>query len=677
MRSSLACFFALLAPALAAVKSPVHARYFEPAADRFVSHTPGATVTVAARGAEYRSGARRFGLRWEGSRAAELEGGAALESYSNYLVGRRENWRLRVPHFGEVRAKGLYPGIDAVYYWSDGKFEFDLVLAPGADAGRAKLSFAGARRVRVKDDGSLSVETGEGRFELKRPVAYQVFDGRRVPVAARFLVSRNQVRMEPGFYDRSRELVIDPVVFASYFGGDRSDSASALAVDPFGGVWVAGTTSSTLDIETAPTIQVSPAGKRDNYLAKFVRTAEGGLRLSYYTYYGGSENDQVTAMTLDANGFVYLTGTTQSNDYPRAGFMLQESPGGDIDAFVTVLKPEDPFGEYVWFSGFYGGAGRDVPTSIAVDGFGAIYVGGYTSSQELPGVSGKLQGANRGGWDAFLIRVQITAPAPLIYATYLGGDGTDSISKILVAPDQTVYLVGYTGSSDFPVTTETEHEKNNIDVFIARIDVGRQGLDALVLGGYVQAGGLDVPAAAALSADGQIWIAGYTTSEDLPIASTAHRSTFAGEVDGFLLRVNPNAPVESWVTYGSYLGGSSTDVPYALALGENGRVAVAGYTFSPDFPHLDSAPATPVRGADAFVTLLDTNVAGPAALVVSRTFGGSLSDAAVGVGFTQEGFLAAAGSTTSFDLPSTDESNKTTALGLDQSFIVTVAPPAR
>ena len=677
MKSSLACLFALASLAVASVPSPDHARYFEPSGDHFVSHTHGATVRIDGRGAEYRSGARGFSMRWAGVTGSNPIGQSKLASYSNYLTGPRSEWRTRVPHFSQVRANSLYPGIDAVYYWAGNEFEFDVTVAPGADSRTARLRFDGTKRVRIGHAGELEVETAAGSMTLRKPVAYQMIDGKRHSVEARFRVARNEVGFEVGRYDRSRELIIDPVVYTGYFGGDRADYAAALAIDTFGSVWVAGHTTSTLDVTSAPTIQISPAGKRDNYLTKFVRNAEGGLTLGYYTYYGGAENDQVTAMRLGPNGFVYLTGTTTSTDYPAGGAVLQSAPGGDLDAFVTVLKPEDPFGEYVWFSGFYGGAGRDVPNSIAVDAAGSVYVAGYTSSADLPGVDGRLQGSNRGGWDAFLIQVTTSAPSPLAYATYLGGDGTDVIADIAVAPDQSLYLVGYTGSSDFPVSVASEHARNQIDIFVSRVDVRRGGLDALLFAAYVPASGLDTATRMALDTDGQIWITGYTTSEDFPTTSTAHRNTFAGEADAFLLRVNPGAAPESLVTYGSYLGGSSTDVASAIALGANGQVALAGYTFSLDFPFADSSAAAPVRGADAFVTLLNTNAAGPGALVVSRTLGGSLQDAATGVGFMQGGVLATAGFSTSFDLPSTDGTNKTTQFGLEQSFVFTVTPPAR
>jgi hypothetical protein len=203
------------------------------------------------------------------------------------------------------------------------------------------------------------------------------------------------------------------------------------------------------------------------------------------------------------------------------------------------------------------------------------------------------------------------------------------------------------------------------------MDFRRTFLDSLLYCRYTGGGNLDVAQAMAIDRDGQIWVAGYTLSNDYPATQNAYRATIAGSTDGFLTRYDLTRPSNEEITYSTYLGGRATDVIYGLALAQDGRVAVAGYTFSDDFPLVDSQAPSGVRaGADAFLALIDPNRAGDAGLVFSRVVGGVYTDVATGVALAADGTLYVSGASTSPDILVTDGSSKLTPPGSTQRFVV-------
>jgi hypothetical protein len=215
---------------------------------------------------------------------------------------------------------------------------------------------------------------------------------------------------------------------------------------------------------------------------------------------------------------------------------------------------------------------------------------------------------------------------------------------------------------------------SSVDAFLVRLDLSRPGLDSLVYGTYLGGDGLDVVRAMRLDGAGGLWLAGYTSSYNFPVSPDAHRTALAGETDLFLTRLDlARLGSGNAITYSTYVGGAATDVLYGMSLAPGGRVALAGYTLSSDFPQVGGAPVG-TSGPKAFLALLDPAVPGPSALVFSSLFGGTLIDAATGVAADAAGRLFVSGFTTSPDFPVTDGSQKLVPGGATQSFIVEVAP---
>ena len=649
---------------------------------RYFSRGGHGTWLVEAKRASIAAGGHAITIEWLNSSAAVLAGKSALPSRSQYFLGNdRSKWLSSVPHFGAIRGSELYPGIDVVYYFRDAKPEFDVVVAPHVDPSPVKFRFASSVQVSKSSDGLLLRSNGK-EILLHAPFAYQEANGRKVKVDARFALSREgEVSFELGEYDRSRELIIDPILSAGFFGSDADGAGNAIAIDNRGDVWVAGYGRNVVPLPSTPDpLQATPAGGQDAFLAKFSRTSDGVLILRYWTLFGGATDDVANAITVDNSGFVYLTGTTDSTNFPVQGPPLQNGIGGETDSFVVTLRPEDPDGNYVWYSAFYGGTGRDAGLAITIDNAGGIYFGGSTLSPAIPGTDGRLQCCGRGGFDAFVVKaVPGASGSSLAYATYFGGDRTEVLTAIALDADGNVFFSGYTASSDFPITEPPLRERpvQAIDMFLVKADFRRSGLDALLRAMYLGGNGVDIPYAMAITPNGRVWLAGYTQSTDLPLTEGSYRTVPAGSSDVIVMRVDVNSATNP-IEYATLVGGRGADVAYSMQLLSDGRLALAGYTFSDDFPIIDSTPAGRLRTgtSDAFVAVLDPNLQGAASLTFSQVIGGTLSDWASGLVVDPTGTFYLVGGSTSRDLPTTDGTSKITPGGSTQGFIVRAVPPA-
>ncbi len=660
--------------------------WFEARQERFVARGARYGLTLGREGATLSlSGSQRVRIALAGGNPkARLEAIEPLAARTDYFLGARpERWRRDVQHYGRVRYREAYPGVDLVYYASGRQLEYDFVVAPGADPAAIRVRFQGARGVRLEGDGTLTVEAGGSNLRQPPPHAYQEIDGVRVAREARYQVARGgEVRFALGSYDRTKPLVIDPVlVYAGYLGGAGGGVARAVAVDRNGDVWVTGASASPVDrpAGTDP-FQSEVKGQRDVFVAKLRVGADGSASLLYWTFLGGSQDDEATAIAVDSNtGSVYLTGWTSSTDFPLAGGSSQSANGGERDAFVVWLKPSDGGKAALWYSSYFGGAAVDVGTGAAVDPRGAVVIVGYTQSTEIAGIGGSsLQQSNRGGLEAFIARFRPGAPQgqSLEYATFLGSGGSDAATCVALDAQGRIWLAGYTTSDNFPVTDGAwqDSPRSLGDAFLARLDLTRPGLDALDYATYLGGGALDVAESLALDADGSVWVAGYTLSTDFPTTPGAYRTTPAGSVDAFVTRLDFSQPRAQALRYSTYLGGSDGDICYGLALLGSGRVAVAGYTMSPDFPVTGSAAQARARSAfpEAFLATLDTAKPGVEALAYSTYFGGAYADVATGLAADAAGNLYVAGYSSSNDLAVTDGSLRQVTASTAVSFVLKV-----
>ena len=322
--------------------------------------------------------------------AAGLE---KLPGISNYLIGNDpKKWRTDIPNYARVRFQDVYPGVDLVCYGQGGQLEYDLLVMPGADPRRIELAWDGVDRLERNSDGDLVLRTPAGAVVQKRPLVYQEAGGRRVRVAASYEVrAGNHVTMALAHYDRSRPLVIDPVVliYSTFLGGTGDDGATSVAVDSAGSAYVTGWTYSA-DFPTQSPYQGINRGQRDVFVSKL---STAGSALVYSTYLGGSGDDWPEEIAVDSTFHAYFAGFTTSSDFPTQSAFQSTAKSGQ-QAFVTKLSPA---GTALVYSTYLGGSGQDGANSIVADAAGYAYVVGDTASAAAARSNGDVLNS---GWQA-------------------------------------------------------------------------------------------------------------------------------------------------------------------------------------------------------------------------------------------------------------------------------------
>jgi Beta-propeller repeat len=580
-----------------------------------------------------------------------------LPGKMNYLIGRDPaRWHTDLPTYARVRYRELYPGVDAVFYGTQGDIEYDLVLSPGTSPGKISFALDGAKQIKLAANGDLvlALENRGIKVRQLRPVVYQRVNGARRPLSVHYVIHRDKT---VGFvvprYDRKLPLVIDPTLaYSTYIGSNTVDTVSSVAVDQFGQAYATGST--VFGFPTKNPAQGNQLGT-DAFVTKFTPSGGG---LVYSTILGGSSSDTGNAIAVDRFGSAYVAGGTNSTDFPTTPGAFQ-SPGIDADnAFITKLSPS---GSSFVYSLVLGGGDSDDITALALDSEHRVYVTGFTCSTNFPlknAFQPVTEGQNcaDGGDDAFVTRVN-PAGTDLDYSTYL--DGTVESLGTGIAVDSTfhAYVTGSTESPDFPTTPgafqttfkagiipEFPHDILESNAFVTKFSAdGRYLVYSTFLGGTVN----DVAGAIALDPDGRACVTGNTQSPDFPVSSSAFQKTMHGSNDAFVTKLQING---SGLFYSTFLGGSGGEGGTSIAVDSFGRAWVAGGTSSTDFPVLNPIQAHLAGAQDAFVTKLSAT---GNALFFSTYLGGTANDVANSIRLDSQGNAFLGGATDSTDFPTT------------------------
>jgi hypothetical protein len=491
------------------------------------------------------------------NRDAAVEGLEPLPGKSHYLIGNHpENWITNVPQFASVQCRQVYPGIDLVYHGdaaTSGRLEYDFVVAPGADPSRILLAFDRGARIEPRS-GDLLLAAAHSTLRQLRPRVFQYLDGEKREIPGRYRMSNQGagkvVQFELGRYDRSRELVIDPVfLYGTVLPGSGNDDGLAVAADAAGNAYVTGYTTST-DFLTASPFQGQLVGGKDVFISK-VNAA--GTALVYSTYLGGSSDEEGHGIAVDASGNVYIAGWTSSIDFPTH-LPLQAALLGTRNAFVAELNAA---GSALVYSTYLGGSGSDQANAIALDSAGAAYITGSTNSTNFPAVSA-WKASLPGVANAFVAKLSAAGTA-VAYSTYLGGSGTDSGNGIAVDSIGEAYIVGSTTSSDFPVYTAIQKTYGGGgDAFVTKFNAAGS---ALTFSTFYGGSGQDQAYGIAIDFANSVSISGFTSSiNTFPLVNALPSPPVAAS--GFLIKL------DSGLGY----------VRFATILNDNGRgVAVDGF----------------------------------------------------------------------------------------------------
>jgi hypothetical protein len=625
-------------------------------------HLAGADATLLLPAGGQRSKPASVRLQFVGARSgSRITGLDELPGKINYFIGvDQSRWRTNIPTYAKVRYPDLYPGVDVVFYGHRGQVEYDLVVAPGADPGAITLELSGLGRPRVDAGGDVVLSDGSGEVRLHKPVIYQDADGGRRPVAGRYVLhGRHRLKFAVAAYDRSRALVIDPViVYSTYLGGASAESFPGVAVDALGNAYLAGDTLST-DYPTVNPLQ-PPRGSRFVVVSKLNAT---GSALVYSTYLGGSPNEQAAStannglgagVAVDGVGNVYVTGFTNSNNFPVTATAFQPSLAGEQDVFLTKLNPA---GNAILYSTYLGGSGSETARRVAVDDSGKAWIAGATDSANFP-VKNAAQPLIAGGADAFAAKLDTaqSGAASLVWSTYLGGSADDSqfgsLSNAAVAVDAVgnAYVAGGTRSFDFPVLNALQPTHlggvGTIKCFVTKLTATGALAYSTYLGGSANEACFDV----AVDAAGHAHVTGFTNSQNFPLKDPLYPTSIIaqGGEDGFVTKLSADGSKLVFSTFlmGPGVNGSSRG--QAIALGPDGRVHVTGRTMASNLQLKDPVQNVAGGNFDAFVTVLNNT---GTALVFNTYLGGTLQESGTGLAVGPAGSVFVAGRTQSLNYP--------------------------
>lgn len=558
-----------------------------------------------------------------GNPAAKTVGLQPLAGRVNYLEGRNPTgWHTNVATYAAVAQRGVFPGVDLVYHGAAGRLEYDVVVAPRTNPASVRLRVDGTAALHLGDGGDLIADSAAGPVVQQRPVAYQDVAGGRRFVKVDYVLDQGIVRFRTGAYDRTRPLVIDPVLlYGSYLGGSGDDAANKVAVDPSGAAYVVGTTASADFPTTLGALDRSADGDKDVFVTKL---NPSGTAEAYSTYVGGGSMDLGTGIAIDATGAAYIAGFTQSADFPTTPGAPKVAFGSDsLDAFVAKLTPG---GAALAYSTYGAPMTRtdEGGMAITVDGTGAAYVTGGAA------------------YPTYVVKVspdgsQIAQSAAA--ATILSGPRKCCTSPfdLTLGPDGSVYLTGHGGPS----------QQYSSSDFVAKLDPTMATLDYFTTfsgGGFLDGQAIVVDATGAAYITGETQgINGYPPPPD---------ATF---VYGFLTKIAPDGSVD-YLTYMPH------GIGYDIVLDGAGNPWVTG-TNDPAF--VTTPDALPGSGS-GYVARFDT----AGAIAYATKFGGSGSTDPTGIAIDGNGSVYVTGSTSSVDFPTTAGAVGTGLVGGYDAFII-------
>jgi hypothetical protein len=526
-------------------------------------------------------------LQWIGSRRnVPITGQDRLPGLSNYIIGNDPaRWRTGIPQYRQVKCRGIYRGIDVVYYGNQRQFEYDLVLSPGVDPRKIRLRILGADKIRISPQGDLVLTIPGGEIFQKLPFIYQAENSSRRHIPGKYvLLAANEVGFSIPSYDSRKSIVVDPMLsYATYLGGSANDSARAIAIDGSGNAYIAGETIST-NFPTAgsPPYQSARSGSTDAFVAKLNAS---GTALLYSTYLGGSSSQVARAIAVDSNGSAYIAGNTSSTDFPVTPGAFVTSRSQFVETgFVSKLNSTGASLAYSTYIGTGSGNNDTYVYGIAVDTAGCAYIAGETGDWGLPTSPTAFQPSLNYYNDAFVFKLNAQGTGA-VYGTYLGGHEYDGAYGIALDSSGNAYIAGHTVSTNFPTQNPIQASRPTSlsweDCgFVAKLNADAS---ALIYSTYL--GGVAWTAANAIATDssGNAYVTGVTnpptSGPDVFPLLNPLQSTRAGGADAFLTKFTPAGAL----VYSTYLGGSGEDAGLAIGV-RSGNAYVAGKTFSYDFP---------------------------------------------------------------------------------------------
>lgn len=642
--------------------------------DRTTFHTvtPSGRVSIDDQGVTYRAPAARPAETGDGVIRERFIGAGPLRPRGrqpgptrlNYFVGAQRLWRRDIVTHRSVDLGEVWPSIRVEMAARRDGVEKIFVVEPGGRVSRISIALQGARSLSIADNGDLLIATGLETMRMTKPSAYQDIDGARAPVSVAYRLEGDVYGFHVGPYDPRHPLVIDPLLVSTFVGATSFEAARTIAKDIHGDIIVAGQVVGSdflpADWATPGAFDTTVHGSHDVFVAKLTSDLSTVLAV---TFIGGTDFDEVHGLGVDSAGNIFISGMTESPDYPVVGG-LGTIRRGRFDVFVSKLSNDL---STLSASTLVGGSADENALALAVDAADNVVIAGFTTSSDYPTTPGALDTVFDGEADAFVTKLANTLADPLLASTFLGGSGDEQAEGLVVDGLGNVFVAGLTRSADFPTTASAVDRTLDGplgDAFISKLasDLSGPLLASTLLGGS----SYDAAHAIALDGPGNVIVTGETNSVDFPTTVGAFDVEHNGFGDVFVTQVMPD--LSGPVIASTLIGGSSDDRGRALAIDATGHVVVTGETGSSDYPTVRAFDAT-FNGdvVDGFVSRLVPDFS---ALAASTFVGGRSIDLPEGVLVDPSDNVFVAGGTFSADFPSTPGGHNPTFSGNGDVFVM-------
>lgn len=583
-----------------------------------------------------------------------------LKHKTNYFKGNDPSkWASNVNSYEAVILKNVFPEIDVVVYFENGSPRYDFGLRIGANPNDISFSIDGADQVETDPEEGLVIHTKLGKIYNGDILAYQHISGQRQEVDCEIVKNQNTYSFKLGDYSPNHPLVIDPLIYSSYFGGNSKDNIKVLyPVDETSFVACGWTESE--DFYTTPGAYTEQHKfAQDGFITKF-RQIGAEMEIVFSTIIGTGNIDYLEDVHVDEEGSIYTCGATNGVDFPVVANFGREH-AGEFDAVLVKLTPN---GDDLEISGYYGGSKDDMAHALTINDDKEIFVVGETESRNLLLRGNPIQETNKGGIDAFLFSVNYSGNM-LNNSTYYGGVYEDIPYDIATDGSGNLFIVGSTKSTDLPIHPWRKWGTNiwqspydpdhngGWDGFAVQLSGNGSNF---VYSGYFGGSADDFIHGVLLNDDDSIFLVGETVKEGydptFPVTDISYQRRHNGQIDGFLAHLNKITESgggywpkkEQQLLYSTFLGGPADDVISSITRNpKDNSLIVSGYTQSFNFP-TKNTNTQHSGGFDAFIANFTSTGYD---IVLSMLMGGNLDDFANTAFCNQEGDIYFAGYTLS------------------------------
>lgn len=592
----------------------------------------------------------RFVINFENSNnLPTVEGKHKLAYYHNYFISNDSKKHVtKVSLYKEVIIKNIYEGIDVKFYFDNGLLRYDFIVNPYADVSQIKFKIKGSFDSTINELNQLYIETFFGKLLIKDLHTFQ--SGELIP--SQFIKTNDCWQIDVGSYDKSKVLIIDPIIYSTFIGGSFIDQAQSMVLDSLGNMYITGTTWSIDYDTTAGVIQNYNAGNYDVFCTKL---NSNGSDLIFSTYIGGSKADFGYDICLDKFGYIYLTGNTNSSDFIITPGAYQSSilNTNESDCFITKINP---LADSIIYSTYLGGERMDKGIRIKTDDNGNAYVAGITTSWQFDITPGAFQinggyPYTFGGCDLFITKLNPTGTG-LVYSTYLGVYGSpDYFADIELDNNNCVYVLGSTVAHNFyttPGAYQTSMFVNNgfSDAFVFKLNkTGTACVYSTYFGGDKE----DYTKDLAIDKDGNIYILGTTNSIVFPITPGAINEADNNYTKIYIAKLDSSL---STLKASAKFGSNNMDYVSSVQVDSSGNIWILGNTMATNYPVTSSAIQSSHHGSnDIFLTQLNPDFS---RITYSTFIGGSSFDESIKLIYDKENTFYILGNSYSPNFPLTD-----------------------